>query len=442
VKIVIIRTFNYFVFMERSVINMNSSLDDSNARSPRYQTGLLIMMFCAMGFVIMDRMLPLYLGTFIIEDLGLSNVQFGTISTTFSVGWALSAVILGYVSDRIGRRKILIPAILAMSIFSAGTGLVQMFVGLLIMRLVMGISEAPSAALIPGITQAESPPEKRGRNTGIVLSAGSLVGSVLAPVLGVRLALEFGWRPTFYIIGIPGIILGLIMLKFLKEPRVAKSETGTREKFNLRGVVGNKNVWLCAVAAIGLTGNNIVYASFAPLLMTSEKGFSPETMSNIVGVIGFSGFLWTIIVPAVSDRIGRRAVMMIFGCLAIFLPISIIHVSSPTLLIVCGFLLNSVIGLAPIMSALVPAESVGPKLMGTALGINLLFGDLIGGSIAPVVGGALADSYGYAAPLYLCAGLIAILPIMGFFMKETAPRFVAKAKAAEDAKATETDTDH
>lgn len=413
---------------------MDSSKDiqmNPYGRSKGYLNGLLVMLFIGMGFVILDRMMPMYLGTFIIKDLGLTNTQFGLINTTFAIGWSLSAVFFGYFSDRVGRRAVLIPAVIIMSLLSGGTGLTTGFISLAIVRLVMGVAESPVCALIPGIAQTEAPLEKRGLYTGIVNSSGALVGNMVAPVLGVSLAVAYGWRAAFWIIAVPGIILGLIMWKFLKEPFATQKANREKEKPDLRELFHGKNsrnVWIAAVAAIGFTGNNMVFFSFAPLLLI-DKGFSPQTMSWVMSAVGLSGFLWMIVVPSISDRIGRRATMMIFGVIAVSLPLCFNFVNSPVLLIVLSIFLNTFVGLAPILAVIIPAEAVSPRLMGTALGINLLFGDLIGGSIAPYIGGALADSFGYQSTMYLSCGLILIIAVMGFFLKETAPRVLAKRAA-------------
>jgi len=295
----------------------------------------------------------------------------------------------------------------------------------------MGISEAPGAALVPGIVQAESLPETRGLNTGIVMSSAPLVGTFVAPLVGVALAVAYGWRSAFYLICVPGIILALFMIKFLKEP--ASTFGKEKVKLDFKAVLGNKNVWLAAVAAIGFTGNNMLFQSFGPLLLIS-KGMTPQMMSYIFSATGISGFVWIIVAPWISDRIGRKATLIIMGCCAIILPLGFVFLNSTGALIAIALLGNTAIGMGALIAVLIPAESVGPKLMGTALGINLMAGDLIGGTFAPLMGGALSDKFGYPAAMYGCVGFLLLCALMGVFIKETAPRVLAKRAAKLAAK--------
>jgi MFS family permease len=412
------------------------TLDGSGGRSKTYMVGLLLMMFLAMGLIMMDRQLPLYLGSFLIKDLGLSNTQFGLMATAMGIGWGFSALVFGYFSDIVGRRVIVIPAVIIMSLCSVGTGLAPAFAVLFLFRVLMGVSEAPAVALLPGIVQEEAPASKRGRYTGWVMSSGALFGSFIAPICGTWLAINYGWRMAFYVICIPGIILGLFMWKFLKEPPSSmnmkeKRAAGTtiKEKYDFRAVAKNKNVWLAALCGAMYTGGANLFYSFGPLYMIVDKGFDPATVSYIMGGCGFSNFIWMLITPMISDRIGRRLTLIIFGIISIGLPLALIYVTSSALLIPIVYVISVNAGMIPLIMVLVPAESVGPKLMGSALGINLLFGEILGGALWPLVGGVIADKYGYGVPMFVYMGLCGAIAVIALFMYETAPRVLAKRAA-------------
>jgi len=407
-----------------------------STRSKGYTAGLMTMLFIVMGLTMLDRNLPLYIGSFIMKDLGLTNTQLGLMATAMGVGWGLSALIFGYFSDRLGRKIVVVPAVIIMSIVSIGTGLAPAFAMLFLARVLMGISEAPAVAILPGVVGEESAPGNNGRNIGWVMSSGALVGSFIAPIVGTALTIAYGWRICFFIIGVPGVIMGLLLWKFMKEPlsTLNLKKGGEKEKFDLKGVLYNKNVWLAAICSAMYTGAQNLFYGFGPLFLIVDKGLDPSLMSWVMGGCGFGNFLWMLITPWISDRIGRRNTLMIFGLLTLILPFSFMYAPSAAVLIPICFIFAFNAGLIPIIVVLVPAESVGPKLMGTAMGLNLLFGEILGGGLWPILGGVVADKYGYRADMWIYMALMASVAVWGFFMTETAPTYLAKKAAKLAAK--------
>jgi sugar phosphate permease len=70
----------------------------------------------------------------------------------------------------------------------------------------------------------------------------------------------------------------------------------------------------------------------------------------------------------------------------------------------------------------VPAESVSPALVTTAVGLSMGTAELVGGVILPPIAGQVADSYGLAAVFWICAALALVAALAALFLKETAPR--------------------
>ncbi len=188
----------------------------------RYQTGLVVLFFLTWGSVFLARMSVLYLAPFIVPDLHLSHEQVGLLASALALAWAASGLIFGAISDRIGRRPVLIPTVFLFSLLSWLSGLARSFGELLFVRTLMGIAEGPTFPTMTSMIEASSEPKNRGRNIGIVVSAGALVGLALAPVLTTQIAARFGWRAAFFVTGIPGMILGFLIWRFVKEPGEAE----------------------------------------------------------------------------------------------------------------------------------------------------------------------------------------------------------------------------
>ena len=185
--------------------------------SPRYEFGLVVLFFFTWGAVFLDRMSVLYLAPFIAPDLHLTHEQVGLLASSLAVAWALASLVFGAVSDRVGRRPVLVPAVFAFSILSWLSGVARSFGQLFAVRTLMGAAEGPTWSTITATIEESSAPERRGRNVGVVVSAAALVGLALAPVLTTQVAARWGWRTAFFVAGVPGLLLGIILWRVVRE---------------------------------------------------------------------------------------------------------------------------------------------------------------------------------------------------------------------------------
>ncbi len=126
----------------------------------RYQTGLVVLFFLTWGSVFLARMSVLYLAPFIAPDLHLSHEQVGLLASALALAWAASGLIFGAVSDRIGRRPVLIPAVFLFSIFSWLSGIARSFGELLFIRTLLGVAEGPTWPTMTSMIEASTEPKK------------------------------------------------------------------------------------------------------------------------------------------------------------------------------------------------------------------------------------------------------------------------------------------
>src|SRR5271170_6185947 len=203
--------------------------------SRRYERTLVGILFFTWGTVFLDRMAPLYLAPYFAREFHLGNAQIGTLASVLAIAWAASTFFLGALSDRVGRRPVLIPAVFAFSALSWVSGLAHSFHQLILIRALMGVAEGPTWSIMTALIEESSSARRRGRNIGLVVSAAALVGLAAAPVLTTQVASRWGWRSAFFVAGIPGLLAGFLIWKLVKEP----SENGgtTHRKPSLREYV-------------------------------------------------------------------------------------------------------------------------------------------------------------------------------------------------------------
>lgn len=393
-----------------------------------YDTLLVVILFLTWGTVFLDRMSIAYLAPFIVPDLHLTAAQIGLLSSVLAVAWAFSTFIFGAVSDRVGRKPVLIPSVLSFSVLSWLSGVTRSVGQLFFVRGLMGIAEGPAWPTITATVEANSPPERRGRNVGIVVSAAGLVGFAVAPVLTTQIAARFGWRAGFFIAGVPGLILGIVLWRFMREPSdvASRRRHGHKPTFKeYASLLRYRNIWLCCLAAAGFMTWLFVVNVFAPLYLTEQSKTTATTAGFILGASGLGSFIWGWILPWVSDYIGRKPTLLITSVMCTLIPLAYMAAGlggHPWALAGIGFLANASQGMGTIILVLLPSESVGAGVPATAIGAVTMVGEVIGGTFAPAIAGELANLRGLAAPLWIAAAGTALVFLLALFMHETAPR--------------------
>jgi MFS family permease len=234
-------------------------------------------------------MSQMYLAPFFAPEFHLSSEQIGILASVVAIAWAVSAFFFGALSDRFGRRPVLVPAIFLFSSLSWISGMVHNFAELLLVRALLGVAEGPCWAIITAIIEETSPPSRRGRNVGIVVSAAALVGLAAAPVLTTQVAARFGWRWAFFVAGIPGLLMGAVLWKFVKEPSTTESGTSHHGKARLSEyilILRFRNMWLSCIGAAGFMCWLFLLNVFAPLYITEVVHDAPTTAGFLLGASG------------------------------------------------------------------------------------------------------------------------------------------------------------
>jgi len=256
--------------------------------STRYEFGLVVLMFFTWGTVFLDRMSLLYLAPFIAHDLHLSHTRVGLLVSALALAWAVSGLVFGAISDRVGRRPVLIPAVFTFSILSWLSGVARSFAHLFVIRILMGVAEGPTWSTITATVEESSAPKRRGRNVGVVVSAAALVGLAIAPILTTQIAARVGWRGAFFVSGVPGILLGFLLWKVLREPTPGRTATHHQASWSKYcSLLRKRNLPLCCLAAAGFMTWLFVINAFVPLYITEVLKGSATFAGFILGASGF-----------------------------------------------------------------------------------------------------------------------------------------------------------
>ncbi|MEO6151838.1 MAG: MFS transporter [Croceibacterium sp.] len=394
-----------------------------------YQILLVILLSLNFGIVFFDRQAVNVLMPQMQPALGLSQTQIGIIAAGLSFTWAIAAFFYGRLSDSIGKRKILLVlATLAFSACSFLTGLATSFALLLGARLLMGAAEGGVMPISHAMVASEVDPKFRGLAQGVAQNLGSnLLGSFAAPVVLVAFALTFGWRESFYLAGLPGIVSALIIWFMLKEPVPLPKQAVDEHKMTIMEALKERNMWIAVVVGVLMVAHFVITWAFLPLYLVQTRGFDESTMSWLMGSLGIAAAIYSIVVSGMSDRIGRKPVMVVLPFLSLVGPLAAMYYTgSPVVLAAIFFVGWMVNGTFPIFMATIPSETFDARHHATVLGLAMGACEILGGVFGPPIAGVLNDAFGSSTFLWMLMILATISGFVAMGLRETAPAVLAR----------------
>jgi predicted MFS family arabinose efflux permease len=392
-----------------------------------YEWKAVLTVSLAFGLVGLDRFILPPLFPSMMKDLPLTYQDLGNLVGALGIAWGVSAIIVGGLSDRLGRRKVLVPAVVLFSLLSVGSGMATSLVGLLLMRAVMGAAEGAVAPTGVAVAIEASHPTRRGMNNGIFQCTISLFGGAIGPILATQLLQFTTWRKVFWLVGIPGLFVAAVLWFVIKEPATSAVSGAGREptRAPLSRIFQHRNVPLAMVSLLcAMTGIFVLSAVMPNYLVDYLKLTGPQ-MGFVTSAIGFGGALGQLGLLTVSDSIGRRTTTLVsFIVAAVFLWL-FIHTGGGNLAMLFGLLFVAAMfnfGALAILAGPIPAEAAPVGLIATAAGIVIGAGEIFGGGVAPSIAGAIAQNAGIQYTLYFALGGQVLGLVLSLFLRETAPR--------------------
>jgi MFS family permease len=162
--------------------------------------------------------------------------------------------------------------------------------------------------------------------------------------------------------------------------------------------------------------------AFLPLFYIKVRQIGNGQMSVLMSVLGLSAAFFSFVVPALSDRFGRRPVIVIFNFIGLLVPLAALHFHGSLFMLgTLIFIGWSASGTFPLFMGTVPSETIPARYVATSLGMVVGLGEILGGVGAPAIAGRAADLYGLQAPLVIMMGCAAVGTVLALLLRETAP---------------------
>ena len=334
------------------------------------------------------------------SELRLSDTQLGALMTGFIIVYMLAAPLFGALGDRRSRTRLIALGVAIWSGATALAGLARSYAALFAARAAVGIGEAAYGTISPTLLADYYPRERRGRVFAIFFAAIP-IGSELGYIVGGLADHYFGWRPAFFVAGVPGLLLAALALR-LHEPRRGGQDpdaVGPVTRPVYAALLGNRPYLLTVLGYAAYTFAIGALAFWTPSFLERARGI-PKAQATVQfgAIVVVTGFLGTYGGGWLGDRLLRRtrqAYLWVSGVATLAAaPLTLAALAAPappvywTAIVAAEVLLFASTG--PINSTIV--NVVSPHVRATAVALSIFTIHILGDVPSPSLVGAISDA--------------------------------------------------
>jgi len=369
-------------------------------------------------------------------EMGLDAVQMGWVFSAFTWAYAAFEIPSGWMGDVMGPRKVLTRIVIWWSAFTAATGAAWNFASLLVARFLFGVGEAGA---FPNTSRSFAkwfPVAERGAAHGWVFM-GTRMGGAITPPIVVALMAAIGWRQTFYVFGVLGVIWAFFWWRWFRDEPSQHPEVNAAELALIRESAGHEPATSHAFRWSELLSANLllVYGMYftmgytlyfnltwLPTYLKDVRGFSLQQAGWLSGVVLFTGGVMTYVGGKLTDMLVKKYGLKIGRSMGVVtLPIAgllLIGAAQTQSPMAAAILLAATLGVADlaVSSCWAICHDIGGRNAGIVTGAMNTWGN-IGGALSPlVVGYAVGWWNSWTVPFYITAGIYVFGAVCTFFV--------------------------
>ncbi len=361
-----------------------------------------LVLLTALNFInFIDRYILPGVNELVKADFHLSDQRVGALTFWFFVTYMCAAPLTGWLGDHFPRKPLIVAAAIFWSSINLFTATVHTYFALNLRHAALGIGEASFSIYAPALLADFYPAEQRNRVLTIFYTAipvGAAAGYAIGGALGGR----YGWRFPFYVSAVPGIVIALLILVVMKEPRRGASEAGEPVKTQTGGggLVGLARNAPYLYATFGMA--MVVFSlggisAWVPSFLQRAAGYSAGAAGLTVGAVTvFGGLGGTAVGGWLAQRWLRtngRALYLISAWSALLtVPTAVMCFFGPHWAVVPGLaasLFLIFLGNGPLNAAIV--NSVSSTIRATAIAMELFLIHALGDAPSPPMIGWVSD---------------------------------------------------
>jgi MFS family permease len=355
------------------------------------------------------------------RELNITPTLWGWVVGSFVLAYGIFEMPTGALGDLLGPRKVITRIVLWWSGFTALTGAANAFLTLVVIRFLFGVGEAGAYPNISAVIARWLPVKERARAQGFVWAASRL-GGALSPLVVVPMQARFGWRITFAMLGLVGILWTLWWRWGFREPASMPPNAGLQAAHSgipWQTLFRSRHLWLIFAMYWCYSWGSWFYFGWFPTYLTRSAGFSEAEMAWMSALPFLAGTAGNLAGGYLSDRLVKRLGLKngrrILGSVSLAASaILLVAMSQAQGKLAIAILAALGFGVADLMlpSAWAVCLDVGGAYAGAVSGFMNTAGQL-GGFVCSVLYGYVVQATGsYNFPLAIVASMVLISAIL------------------------------
>lgn len=399
---------------------------------------IILILLAALNFThILDFMILMPLGNYLMPYFDLSPQQFSVLVSAYTISAAVSGFGAAFFVDRYDRKKVLLFAYFGFLIGTIACGIAPTFITLFIARTVAGLFGGLIGAQVLSIVADSFPYERRGVAMGAIMSAFALASTFGVP-FALYLANLISWHAPFLLVGILGIVLVPLLMRYLPAMTGHLHAEGTERvsKWSvITNVLADKRQYTALIFSGLIMFGHFSIIPFINPFMEFNVGFSKNITPLIYLVGGVAAFLASNILGRLSDVHGKVMIFMI--CTFSALPMVLVITNLPPVqayvpvLALFGLWFSAATGRGVTSSAMITSV-VNPEQRGSFQSFNSSVQQL-GSGLAALVAGFIVSKEPETGKLlhYNWVGYLSIVVLLFcVYLGYTNFRYLEKGKLA------------
>jgi MFS transporter, Spinster family, sphingosine-1-phosphate transporter len=331
-------------------------------------------------------------------EFHITDAQIGSLTLWFMLAYMFTSPITGWLGDRFPRKPMIVIAALFWSGINFLTATVHSYDSLNLRHAALGVGEASFGIFAPALLADFYPAEQRNRVLTI-FNVAIPVGAALGYLIGGTVGEHYGWRMSFVVSAIPGVLIALLIAFFMREPErgASQDEKAKLEKGTVLSLLKNK-AYLSSIlgyAAVTFSLGGISW--WMPSFLQRIDGRSQSSAAYIMGAITVvTGLGGTIVGGAIAQRWSRtnsKALYLVPAIsAAVAVPPALLCFFGPHSLTLYGLaaaIFLIFLGTGPVNAATLNA--VRPEIRATAMAGQLFIIHALGDAISPRIIGTVSD---------------------------------------------------
>jgi len=387
-----------------------------------YRNRVLILLCSLTTLTYLDRICISIVGVRVKADLDLNNTQFGWVLASFALAYALFEIPSGVLGDKIGPRAVFIRIVIWWSLFTIVTGFTTGLISLIIVRFLFGMGESGTYPNSLIVVSRWFPRSENGRALSWI-GVGSQIGSAIAPLIIVPIAVAYGWRMPFFVNGLIGFVWVFICYRWFRNFPSEMKKIPEKEKNYIEAncryspdhpsiswitILKQRNTLALMMMYFCCQWANYFFVAWMPVYLQEGRHFSENEMKMITFTLFVAGFAGLLLGGFCSDwlvrkkglKFGRRFMGMTgLGLCGVFLLLA--GLSTQNNITAVSLILSNAFFSFGVMSSYAVCADIGRNNSGTLTGAMNFCGQMGAFFLAIIFGKVLDLTNNFNAPLYV-----------------------------------------